>query len=89
MTTKKVTMTKKIAKGRRAAEANGDEVQRHHPWGEQLALNKNLVCTWHVDRNEGTSLFCFLSSWCITDRPCPVDHDFAHWDRDPSCWQAW
>ncbi len=33
-----------------------DEVKKHHPWVEQLTLNKNLVCTPHRDRNEGTSL---------------------------------
>ena len=36
------------------------EVRRHHPWVEQLTLNKNLLCTRHTDRNEGTSLICFL-----------------------------
>ena len=39
------------------------EVRRHHPWVEQLTLNKNLLCTKHTDRNEGTSLICFLGDF--------------------------
>ena len=30
---------------------------------EQLTLNRNLQCTRHVDRNEGTSLICFLGDF--------------------------
>ena len=30
---------------------------------EQLTLNKNLLCTKHTDRNEGTSLICFLGDF--------------------------
>ena len=40
-----------------------DEVKKHHPWVEQLTLNKNLLCTPHKDRNEGTSLICFLGDF--------------------------
>ena len=39
------------------------EVVKHHPWVEQLTLNKHLLCTRHVDRNEGTSLICFLGDF--------------------------
>ena len=37
-----------------------DAVRKHHPWVEQLTLNKNLKCTKHKDRNEGNSLIAFL-----------------------------
>ena len=40
-----------------------EEVKKHHPWVEQLTLNKNLLCTPHKDRNEGTSLICFLGDF--------------------------
>ena len=40
-----------------------EEVKKHHPWVEQLTLNKNLLCTRHVDRNEGTSLICILGDF--------------------------
>ena len=39
------------------------EVKKHHPWVEQLTLNRNLQCTRHIDRNEGTSLICFLGDF--------------------------
>ena len=38
-------------------------VRKHHPWVEQLTLNKNLCCSRHTDRNEGNSLICFLGDF--------------------------
>ena len=32
-----------------------DAVVKHHPWVEQLTLDKNLKCTRHTDRNAGES----------------------------------
>ena len=40
-----------------------DAVVKHHPWVEQLTLNKNLKCTRHVDRNEGESLIAFFGDF--------------------------
>ena len=37
-----------------------DAVKKYHPWVEQLTLNKNLECTRHTDRNEGTSLLSLI-----------------------------
>ena len=38
-------------------------VRKYHPWVEQLTLNKNLCCSRHVDRNEGTSLIAFFGDF--------------------------
>ena len=40
-----------------------DAIVKHHPWVEQLTLNKNLKCTRHVDRNEGESLIAFFGDF--------------------------
>ena len=44
-----------------------DAVVKHHPWVEQLTLNKNLQCTRHIDRNEGESLIAFLVILLVVD----------------------
>jgi hypothetical protein len=38
-------------------------VSKFHPWVEQLTLNKNLCCTRHTDKNEGTSLIAFFGDF--------------------------
>ena len=38
-------------------------VRKFHPWVEQLTLNRNLCCTRHTDRNEGTSLIAFFGDF--------------------------
>ena len=55
------------------------EVQKNHPWVEQLTLNKNLVCSRHVDRTEGTSLIGFMGDFdggggLFVETPDGVEH---------------
>ncbi len=40
-----------------------DLVKEEHPWVEQLTLNKNLMCSRHLDRNEGESLIAFFDDY--------------------------
>ena len=38
-------------------------VKKHLPWVEQLTLNRNLCCTKHTDRNEGSSYIAFFGTF--------------------------
>ena len=53
-------------------------VRKYHPWVEQLTLNKNLCCTRHTDRNEGTSLIAFFGDFTggglFVEEPDGVKH---------------
>ena len=55
-----------------------NNVRKHHPWVEQLTLNKNLCCTRHTDRNEGTSLIAFFGDFTggglFVEEPDGVKH---------------
>ena len=53
-------------------------VRKFHPWVEQLTLNKNLCCSRHTDRNEGTSLIAFFGDFTggglFVEEPDGVKH---------------
>ena len=55
-----------------------NNVRKHHPRVEQLTLNKNLCCTRHTDRNEGTSLIAFFGDFTggglFVEEPDGVKH---------------
>ena len=55
-----------------------NNVRKYHPWVEQLTLNKNLCCTRHTDRNEGTSLIAFFGDFTggglFVEEPDGVKH---------------
>ena len=59
----RVVLKKKIKSDIKKEGELFDAVVKHHPWVEQLTLNKNLKCTRHTDRNEGESLIAFFGDF--------------------------